>query len=51
MKDQTAQWVADAAGGTLVAGEPEAPGPLRAVVDTREARAGDLFAGLRGQNV
>ena len=32
----------------LAGGEPDAPGPVRAVVDTREARAGDLFVGLRG---
>jgi UDP-N-acetylmuramoyl-tripeptide--D-alanyl-D-alanine ligase len=46
--DRTAAWVAEAAGGTLAAGEPDAPGPVRAVIDTREARAGDLFVGLRG---
>ncbi len=51
MRDLTAQWVADAAGGRLVAGESDARGPLRAVVDTREAAAGDLFAGLRGERV
>ena len=48
MIDRSAEWVAAAAGGTLVAGEPDAPGPVRAVIDTREAAAGDLFVGLRG---
>jgi UDP-N-acetylmuramoyl-tripeptide--D-alanyl-D-alanine ligase len=51
VRDLTADWVADAAGGTLVAGDPDARGPLRAVVDTREARAGDLFTGLQGEHV
>jgi UDP-N-acetylmuramoyl-tripeptide--D-alanyl-D-alanine ligase len=48
--DRTAAWVAQAAGGALAAGEPDAPGPVRAVIDTREARAGDLFVGLRGSS-
>jgi UDP-N-acetylmuramoyl-tripeptide--D-alanyl-D-alanine ligase len=46
--DRTAQWIADAAGGELTAGEPDAPGPVQAVIDTREAQAGDLFVGLPG---
>ncbi len=49
MRDLTAEWVAAAAGGRLVTGEPDAPGPLRAIVDTREAAAGDLFFGLPGE--
>ncbi len=47
--DRTASWVAEAAGGELVSGEPDAPGPVRAVVDTRETITGDLFVGLRGE--
>jgi UDP-N-acetylmuramoyl-tripeptide--D-alanyl-D-alanine ligase len=46
--DRTAGWVAASAGGRLVAGDPDAPGPRRAVVDTRELEPGDLFVGLRG---
>ncbi len=48
MIDRTAEWVARAAGGELVSGEPDAPGPVRALIDTRQARAGDLFVGLPG---
>ena len=48
MKD--AAWVAEAAGGELLAGDPSAPGPRRAVVDSREAGEGDLFVGLHGSN-
>jgi len=43
-----AGWVAKAAGATL-AGEPGAPGPNRAVIDSREAGPGDLFVGLPGE--
>jgi UDP-N-acetylmuramoyl-tripeptide--D-alanyl-D-alanine ligase len=43
-----AAWVAEAADGELHAGDPGLPGPRRAVVDSREVAAGDLFAGLRG---
>ncbi len=35
-------------GRQLAAGEPDAPGPVRAVIDTRETTAGDLFVGLPG---
>jgi UDP-N-acetylmuramoyl-tripeptide--D-alanyl-D-alanine ligase len=45
-----AAWVASAAGGELVAGDPELAGPRRAVVDSREAGEGDLFVGLHGAN-
>ena len=48
MIDRSAAWVAQAAGGTLAGGEPDAPGPVRAVIDNREAGPGDLFVGLRG---
>src|SRR4051794_41749565 len=44
----TAGWVAEAAGGSLVAGEPDEPGPRRAVIDTRAIEPGDLFVGLKG---
>jgi UDP-N-acetylmuramoyl-tripeptide--D-alanyl-D-alanine ligase len=48
VRTRDAAWVAEAAGGRLAAGEPDTAGPLRAVVDTREIRPGDLFVGLRG---
>ena len=48
MIEQTAAWVADAADATLRAGDARAPGPRRAVIDTREVERGDLFVGLRG---
>lgn len=51
MRDRTAGWVADAAGARLVAGDPGSDGPRGATIDTREARAGELFAGLRGERV
>jgi UDP-N-acetylmuramoyl-tripeptide--D-alanyl-D-alanine ligase len=47
--DHTAEWVAGAAGGRLVAGDPAAPGPGRAVIDSREVEPGDLFVGLPGE--
>jgi UDP-N-acetylmuramoyl-tripeptide--D-alanyl-D-alanine ligase len=47
--DRSAGWVAEAAGGRIVSGPPEAAGPRRAVIDTREVEAGDLFVGLRGE--
>jgi UDP-N-acetylmuramoyl-tripeptide--D-alanyl-D-alanine ligase len=46
--DLTAARVADAAGGRLIAGDPDAAGPRRAVIDSREVGEGDLFVGLRG---
>ncbi len=49
MIDRSAGWVAAAAGGRVVAGDPEAPGPRRAVVDSRAAGPGDLFVGLAGE--
>ena len=33
MIDRNASWVAEAAGGRLVTGDPATPGPRRAVVD------------------
>src|SRR5258705_2876258 len=49
--DFVAARVALAAGGRLVAGDPDAPGPRRAVIDSRAVGAGDLFVGLPGANV
>jgi UDP-N-acetylmuramoyl-tripeptide--D-alanyl-D-alanine ligase len=49
--DRTAGWVAGAAGGRLVAGDPDAPGPKRATIDSRAAEHGDLFVGLPGARV
>jgi UDP-N-acetylmuramoyl-tripeptide--D-alanyl-D-alanine ligase len=46
--DRDAAWVAEAAGGVLHAGDPGAPGPKRATIDSRAIRPGDLFVGLRG---
>jgi UDP-N-acetylmuramoyl-tripeptide--D-alanyl-D-alanine ligase len=46
--DKTASWIAEAAGGLLVAGDPDAPGPRRAVIDSRSVGPGDLFFGLPG---
>ena len=48
MIDRPAGWVAEAAGGRLVAGDPEAAGPRRAVADSRQAGPGDLFVGIPG---
>jgi UDP-N-acetylmuramoyl-tripeptide--D-alanyl-D-alanine ligase len=50
----TPRQIAHAAGGRLVAGpEPAAVDdvPVRAVVDSREVQAGDLFVGLLGERV
>jgi UDP-N-acetylmuramoyl-tripeptide--D-alanyl-D-alanine ligase len=49
--DFRAARVAEADGGRLLAGDPDAPGPRRAVVDSRAVGEGDLFVGLRGVNV
>jgi UDP-N-acetylmuramoyl-tripeptide--D-alanyl-D-alanine ligase len=46
--DREAGWIAQAAGGRLVAGGSGGPGPRRAVVDSREVEPGDLFVGLVG---
>jgi UDP-N-acetylmuramoyl-tripeptide--D-alanyl-D-alanine ligase len=51
MIDRTAEWVAAAAGGRLVAGDPNAGGPRRAVADSRAGAPGDLFVGLSGARV
>ncbi len=49
MIDRDAAWVAEAAGGRLVAGDPAAAGPRRAVVDSRAVGEGDLFVGIPGE--
>jgi len=49
MIDRPAAWLAEAAGGRLLTGDPAAPGPNRAVVDSRIAGEGDLFIGLPGE--
>jgi UDP-N-acetylmuramoyl-tripeptide--D-alanyl-D-alanine ligase len=49
--DRSAGWVAQAAGGRLAAGDPDAPGPERAVIDSRETGQGELFVGLPGARV
>ena len=46
-----AGWIAEAAGAELVSGDPQAPGPDRVVIDSREAGPGALFVGLRGENL
>src|SRR6186997_85308 len=48
--DFSAARVAEAAGGRLVEGDPDAPGPRRAVIDSRAVEPGDLFVGLRGEH-
>jgi UDP-N-acetylmuramoyl-tripeptide--D-alanyl-D-alanine ligase len=49
--DRSAGWVASAAGGSLLAGDPALTGFRRAVVDSRAAGPGDLFVGLPGERV
>uniref|UniRef100_A0A6J5ZBB2 UDP-MurNAc-pentapeptide synthetase n=1 Tax=freshwater metagenome TaxID=449393 RepID=A0A6J5ZBB2_9ZZZZ len=52
MRDRwTAGQVAEALGGTLVAGDPLAEGPSEAVVDSRKATGGSLFFGVAGEKV
>jgi UDP-N-acetylmuramoyl-tripeptide--D-alanyl-D-alanine ligase len=46
--DLSAQRLARAAGGHLLAGDPERAGPERAVIDSRAVEPGDLFVGLAG---
>jgi UDP-N-acetylmuramoyl-tripeptide--D-alanyl-D-alanine ligase len=45
----SARRVAQEAGGELRSGDPAAPGPTRAVIDTRAIEPGDLFVGLPGE--
>jgi UDP-N-acetylmuramoyl-tripeptide--D-alanyl-D-alanine ligase len=51
MRNRTAAWIADAAGAQLHTGDPDRPGPNRAVIDSREVTEGDLFIALPGENV
>ncbi|HEU0023504.1 MAG TPA: UDP-N-acetylmuramoyl-tripeptide--D-alanyl-D-alanine ligase [Thermoleophilaceae bacterium] len=51
MIDLSTRELAECAGAELAAGDPEATGPERVVVDTRELRPGDLFVGLPGGRV
>jgi UDP-N-acetylmuramoyl-tripeptide--D-alanyl-D-alanine ligase len=46
--DLSAQRLARAAGGHLLAGDSERAGPERAVIDSRTVEPGDLFVGLPG---
>src|SRR4051794_33519436 len=50
MRDWSPEQVAAAAGAQLVAAAAGS-GPLRATIDSRDVRAGDLFVGLSGENV
>jgi UDP-N-acetylmuramoyl-tripeptide--D-alanyl-D-alanine ligase len=49
--DLSAQRLARASGGRLLAGDPERAGPERAVIDSRAVEPGDLFVGLAGAAV
>ena len=51
MRGWDAERVAAAAGARLVSGRSDGAGPERAVIDSREAGAGDLFVGLVGERV
>ena len=54
MRGWTSEEVAAAAGAHVFGSPRDRPtksGPLRAVIDSREVRAGDLFVGLAGANV
>jgi UDP-N-acetylmuramoyl-tripeptide--D-alanyl-D-alanine ligase len=51
VREWSPERVAEAAGGRLVAPPPRPIGPDRAIIDSRAARAGDLFVGLVGDNV
>jgi UDP-N-acetylmuramoyl-tripeptide--D-alanyl-D-alanine ligase len=48
MIDLPASWVAEAAGGRLVGGDPSATGPKRTIVDARRVEPGFLFVGIPG---
>ncbi len=51
MTGWTAAELAEAAGGRLLAGDPDAPRPEGVTIDSREAGPGVLFVGLPGENV
>lgn len=48
--DRPASWVATAANGRMLTGEPGGRGPQRAAIDSRSADHGALFVGLPGAN-
>lgn len=51
MNGWTAAELAQAAGGRLVAGDPDTPGPDSVAIDSRQAGRGVLFVGLPGETV
>jgi UDP-N-acetylmuramoyl-tripeptide--D-alanyl-D-alanine ligase len=51
VRGRTAAWIAEAAGGRLVSGDPDSAAPGGAVVDSRLLERGDLFVGLPGTRV
>jgi UDP-N-acetylmuramoyl-tripeptide--D-alanyl-D-alanine ligase len=51
VREWSPEQVARAAGGRLIAPAPRPGGPARAIIDSREAQAGDLFVGLAGEHV
>ena len=50
MREWTPEQVAEAA-GVAIEGVTSSEGPARAVIDSRQVGEGDLFVGLRGENV
>jgi len=50
MRDWSGDRIARAAGARLLSAPRDGGGPERAVIDSRDARPGALFVGLRGQN-
>lgn len=53
MRELTAEWIAQACGASLQhpPADPTGDGPQRVVIDSRQVGPGDLFVGLRGENV
>jgi UDP-N-acetylmuramoyl-tripeptide--D-alanyl-D-alanine ligase len=51
MRRWSPERIAEAAGARLVAGPSGGGGPERAVIDSRQARPGTLFVGLRGEHL
>jgi UDP-N-acetylmuramoyl-tripeptide--D-alanyl-D-alanine ligase len=51
VRDRSVQWIAAAVGSRQSTVNSADEGPVRAVVDSREAGPGDLFFGLVGENV
>jgi UDP-N-acetylmuramoyl-tripeptide--D-alanyl-D-alanine ligase len=50
MKGWSPEQIAGVAGARLIAPPPSDTGPERVIIDSREAGAGALFVGLKGQN-